>query len=69
MRWSEQALEEMKILHSCIKETIRLFPPLIFLMRTVFKERTTPEGRVIPKGDRQPTKWWCDVDFLAEITF
>ena len=51
VRLYEQALEEMKILHSCIKETIRLFPPLIFLMRTVEKERTTPEGRVIAKGN------------------
>lgn len=50
--FSWKALEQMTILHCCIKETIRLYPPLVFLMRDVVKEQTTPDGIVIPKGHR-----------------
>jgi len=47
-------------MHNCVKETLRMFPPLIMLMRKakvdipVKAEHPAPDGRkewVIPKGD------------------
>eukprot|EP00750_Incisomonas_marina_P024976 INCI526.2.p1 GENE.INCI526.2~~INCI526.2.p1 ORF type:complete len:571 (+),score=108.50 INCI526.2:65-1714(+) len=47
-----KTLQKMKFGNACIKETIRLFPPLIFLMRAVVKKRVNA-GRnncTIPAG-------------------
>ncbi|CAN8066407.1 unnamed protein product [Agarophyton chilense] len=46
------ALTRMDLLHSCMKETLRMHPPLMFLMRKVLEPLPTLEGRfVIPVGD------------------
>lgn len=47
-----KTLQKMKFGNACIKETVRLFPPLIFLMRAVVQKRVNA-GRnkcTIPKG-------------------
>eukprot|EP01088_Endostelium_zonatum_P017256 TRINITY_DN4995_c0_g2_i1.p1 TRINITY_DN4995_c0_g2~~TRINITY_DN4995_c0_g2_i1.p1 ORF type:complete len:426 (-),score=72.89 TRINITY_DN4995_c0_g2_i1:122-1399(-) len=45
-----QDLVEMKFLHCCIKEALRMFPPLIFVMRAVV-EPFEYKNYHIPKGD------------------
>lgn len=49
---SHQALREIPLLESCIKETLRLHPPLILLMRKVmydfhYKDWTVPAGKLV----------------------
>jgi len=49
---SYQALREIPLLESCFKETLRLHPPLILLMRKVaqpfaYKDWTIPVGRTV----------------------
>lgn len=44
------ALMEMDLLHNCMKETLRMYPPLILLMRKV-KTDITYRGYTIPAGD------------------
>jgi sterol 14alpha-demethylase len=41
---------KMDILHACIKEALRLFPPLIFLMRQVVNKPLNVCGYVVPVG-------------------
>lgn len=45
-----EALNDMVLLHACVKETLRLFPPLILLMRKVNTD-TPYKNYIIPKGD------------------
>lgn len=42
-------LREMKFLEKCIKETLRLFPPVLFIARNNSKEFQI-KGRTIPPG-------------------
>jgi sterol 14-demethylase len=44
------AINEMDFLHACEKETLRLFPPLVLLMRKVQTDLNY-KSMVIPKGD------------------
>lgn len=45
-------LVKMDLLHACMKETLRMHPPLIFLMRKVLEARPALGGRFeIPEGD------------------
>eukprot|EP00741_Cyanophora_paradoxa_P025195 tig00000350_g24320.t1 len=44
------ALRKMDLLHACIKEALRMTPPLIFVMRKVLKE-VNCKGYTIPVGD------------------
>lgn len=44
------ALNSMELLHASMKETLRLFPPLILLLRKVLVN-IEYNGHVIPKGD------------------
>ncbi len=46
---SYQALREIPLLENCLKETLRLHPPLILLMRKVVREFEC-EGYAIPAG-------------------
>jgi sterol 14-demethylase len=46
------ALNEMKCLHRCVKEALRMYPPLIFVMRQVskpfqFKDYYVPQGDIL----------------------
>lgn len=46
------ALVKMNLLHACMKETLRMHPPLIFLMRKVLESRLALGGRfLIPQND------------------
>eukprot|EP01138_Halocafeteria_seosinensis_P014360 gb/GECG01014661.1/.p1 GENE.gb/GECG01014661.1/~~gb/GECG01014661.1/.p1 ORF type:complete len:501 (+),score=68.80 gb/GECG01014661.1/:1-1503(+) len=47
---SFEQVNKMDLLGRCMKESIRLHPPLIFLMREVLTELKTPH-HTIPKGD------------------
>lgn len=47
---SFEQVNQMDLLGRCMKESIRLHPPLIFLMREVLTELKTP-NHTIPKGD------------------
>uniref|UniRef100_A0A2P2IAQ8 Lanosterol 14-alpha demethylase n=1 Tax=Hirondellea gigas TaxID=1518452 RepID=A0A2P2IAQ8_9CRUS len=47
---SVEVVDSMKLLHLAVKETLRLFPPLIMLARTALKPLKYKEF-VIPKGD------------------
>jgi sterol 14-demethylase len=40
----------MELLHSCMKETLRMYPPLIMLMRMALKD-VQYKDYIIPKGD------------------
>ncbi|KAJ8602816.1 hypothetical protein CTAYLR_002590 [Chrysophaeum taylorii] len=47
-------LNKMPLLHDCIKESLRMHPPLIMLMRKVMKDIEVSDGKqtyVLPKGD------------------
>jgi len=43
-------LAEMTLLHGCMQEALRMYPPLIMLMRKVLKDQKY-KGYTIPKGD------------------
>jgi len=45
-----EALYEMELLNSCMKESLRLHPPLILLLRKL-KQDLTYNGYTCPKGD------------------
>lgn len=49
------SLAEMDLLHNCVKETLRMYPPLIVLMRKCLESMcyTNAEGKeiIIPAGD------------------
>lgn len=46
------ALVKMDLLHSAMKETLRMHPPLIFLMRKVLEPRLALHGKfLIPEND------------------
>ena len=45
-----EALESMDYLHCCMKEALRLYPPLILLMRKV-KKSIRYKDYIIPKDD------------------
>lgn len=44
-------LVEQPFLHACIKEAIRMFPPIIFLMRRAMQNIPLGDGKHIPKGN------------------
>ena len=49
-----EAVGNMEFLQNCVKESLRLFPPLIMLMRMAMQDiPTTANGKnyIIPKGD------------------
>ncbi|KAA8491187.1 Sterol 14-demethylase [Porphyridium purpureum] len=45
-----ETLSKMDVLHNCMKETLRMYPPLIFLIRLVLKELHFKDF-VVPVGD------------------
>jgi len=47
---SYDSVQQMELLHFCIKETLRLFPPIVVMMRTV-QEAQHYKGYTIPAGD------------------
>ncbi|CAM9909662.1 unnamed protein product, partial [Discosporangium mesarthrocarpum] len=50
---TSEHLGEMKLLHNCMRETLRMYPPLILLLRLAKKDfKVTSNGRsfTVPKG-------------------
>lgn len=45
-----EAVQQMTLLHASIKEALRLFPPIVVMMRTV-QEDQHYDGFTVPKGD------------------
>jgi len=45
-----EAVQQMTLLHFCIKEALRMFPPIVVMMRTV-QEAQHFNGYTIPAGD------------------
>ena len=45
-----EGLNDMPFLHACIKEVLRIHPPIIFVMRKLLVD-TEIEGYTIPEGD------------------
>eukprot|EP00461_Guttulinopsis_vulgaris_P002790 UN02791 len=45
-----EAVQQMPLLHASIKEALRLFPPIVVMMRTV-QEDQVYDGFTVPKGD------------------
>ena len=43
-------LAQLPFLTMCIKESLRLHPPVIDLLRRCTRDIVLPDGRVIPKG-------------------
>ncbi|KDO25246.1 hypothetical protein SPRG_09493 [Saprolegnia parasitica CBS 223.65] len=70
-------VNNMPILHACIKETLRLTPPLIFLMRKVMKditcnEYTIPAGHIVfssPAAACRLPDYWAEPDKYDPMRF
>jgi len=41
----------MELLTKCMKESLRLYPPIILLFRYIKKDRKLENGKIIPKGN------------------
>jgi cytochrome P450 len=50
-----EALNKMDKLHRCVKEALRMYPPLLFVMRKVIKPFTYKDYYV-PEGARTPSR-------------
>jgi sterol 14-demethylase len=44
-------IEEFQIIPMCIRETLRMYPPIIMLFRYVKKDKKLEDGKIIPKGN------------------
>ncbi|KAF0690490.1 Aste57867_18115 [Aphanomyces stellatus] len=74
---SLETLNNMPVLHACIKETLRLTPPLIFLMRKVMKditcgEHTIPAGHIVfssPAAANRLSDYWGNPDSYDPMRF
>lgn len=44
-------INSLDLMHNCVKEAIRMYPPLIFLMRKAKVDMKVEGGYVVPKGD------------------
>ncbi|RHY52644.1 hypothetical protein DYB28_003147 [Aphanomyces astaci] len=70
-------LNNMPVLHACIKETLRLTPPLILLMRKVMKditcgEYTIPAGHLVfssPAAANRISDYWSNPDSYDPMRF
>ncbi|KAH9098824.1 hypothetical protein LEN26_016607 [Aphanomyces euteiches] len=70
-------LNNMPVLHACIKETLRLTPPLILLMRKVMKDiecgdYTIPEGHIVfasPAAANRLDDYWGNPDSYDPMRF
>ena len=73
---SYEKIQKCQYLECCLKESLRLYPPVPHLVRTAIKDIQTPNGYTIRKGDevlvstyamaRLPWVWEDPLEFKPE---
>jgi len=44
-------IEEFQLLPMCIREVLRMYPPIILLFRLIKKTKKLEDGKILPKGN------------------
>ncbi|XP_014363766.2 cytochrome P450 4c21 [Papilio machaon] len=75
----KEDLSKLKYLERVVKESLRLFPPVPFIIRKVLKDILLPSGRILPAGSgaaisiwglhRHPKYWGPDAEIFDPDRF